>query len=191
MQSNIKVMTVNIYTVHTIILYICIELVSKHRQYNLFLYTYIRFIYKKIYLLYQIHFLVNSWFVLGKRIFFLWRVGYGWVSIHMPSLYIVCVFLWCMGNTYAIILNFYWEYQNMSKITKMARPHRRPMSKRPDCYELIVIICLQVLYQDKSPRYGIFSLADGCQWPMTLIQHVTLTLNDKNIAFNAFPCLKT
>ena len=22
------------------------------------------------------------------------------------------------------------------KITKMARPHKRPMSKRPDCYEL-------------------------------------------------------
>ena len=40
-------MTVDIYTVHTIILYICIELVSKHRQYNLFLYTYIRCIYKK------------------------------------------------------------------------------------------------------------------------------------------------
>ena len=42
-----KAMTVDIYTVHTIILYICIELVSKHRQYNLFLYTYIRCIYKK------------------------------------------------------------------------------------------------------------------------------------------------
>ena len=40
-------MTVDIYTVHTIILYICIELVSTHRQYNLFLYTYIRCIYKK------------------------------------------------------------------------------------------------------------------------------------------------
>ena len=25
------------------------------------------------------------------------------------------------------------------KITKMVRPHRRSMSKRPDCYELIIL----------------------------------------------------
>ena len=45
--------------------------------------------------------------------------------------------MWCMGNTYAIILNVYYEYQIMSQNTQMTRPHRRPMSKRPDCYELI------------------------------------------------------
>ena len=43
-----------------------------------------------------------------------------------------------MGKTYAIILNFYWSIRICLKITKMARPHRRLMSKRPDCYELMM-----------------------------------------------------
>ena len=54
----------------------------------------------------------------------------------MYCVYIVCVFLWCMGNTFAIILNFYWSMRICLKITKMVRPHRRQMSKWPDCYEL-------------------------------------------------------
>ena len=33
--------------------------------------------------------------------------------------------------------NFILAVSECLKITKMARPHRRPMSKRPDCYELI------------------------------------------------------
>ena len=33
-------------------------------------------------------------------------------------LYIVCVFPWCMGNAYAIILNLNQEYQNMSQNLK-------------------------------------------------------------------------
>ena len=42
-------------------------------------------------------------------------------TLHWPIkwsvfwLYIVCLFLWWMGKTYAIILNFYLEYQNMSQ----------------------------------------------------------------------------
>ena len=42
-------------------------------------------------------------------------------TLHWPIkwsviwLYIVCLFLWCMGKTYAMILNFYLEYQNMSQ----------------------------------------------------------------------------
>ena len=51
-------------------------------------------------------------------------------------LYIICVFLWCMGNTYSVILVLYLEYQNMSQNHKNGQTTQMPMSKRADCYEL-------------------------------------------------------
>ena len=35
---------------------------------------------------------------------------------------------------------YIWSIRICLKITKMTRPHRRPMSKRPDCYELIATV---------------------------------------------------
>ena len=40
------------------------------------------------------------------------------------------------------------------KISKIAKPHKRPMSKRPDCYELSIILYdIHTLYvaSDESP----------------------------------------
>ena len=44
-----------------------------------------------------------------------------------------------------------WSIRICLKSTKMARPHSRPMSKRPECYELnhtpsqhIIIMCIAI-----------------------------------------------
>ena len=77
-----------------------------------------------------------------------WLAYSKWRSVTMATLhwlvkwivfwlYIVRLFL-CVGNTY--ICHHYkfifWCIRICLKITKMARLHRRPMSKWPDCYEL-------------------------------------------------------
>ena len=66
-------------------------------------------------------------------------------------LYIVCVFLWCMGNIYPILLNLYLEYQNMSQ------NHKNGQTTQTSNVKTARLLWVKLSYTNKSQTENIIS----------------------------------